>query len=92
MLEHAAGDEGVVIVAPLRSDRGVAGLSTRPLTGLINAWAGVEAWESSSPNVGSIVKHAGEISATVMKYPLTGTIGKLRPRCGTFMATRSRIW
>ena len=34
MLERAAVDDGVVIVAPLRSDRGVAGLSTRSLTGV----------------------------------------------------------
>jgi hypothetical protein len=34
MLERAAKDDGVLIVAPLRSDRSVAELSTRSLTGV----------------------------------------------------------
>jgi hypothetical protein len=34
MLERAAGDDGVVIVAPLRRDGSGAELSTRPLTGV----------------------------------------------------------
>jgi hypothetical protein len=72
MLEHAAGDDGVVIVAPLRSDRRVAGLSTRPLTGVDKRMGRGGGMGLSSPNGNSIVNHAGEVSATVMKYPWTG--------------------
>ena len=69
MLERTAGEDGVVIVAPLRSDRRVAGLSTRPLTGVdkrMGRGGGIGLW---SPNGGSIVNHAGEVSARVMMYP-----------------------
>ena len=69
MLERAAVDDGVVIVAPLRSDRGVAGLSTRPLTGVDKRVGRGGGTGLSSPNGGSIVNHAGEVSATVMMYP-----------------------
>ena len=68
MLERDGVDDGAVIVA-LRSDRGVAGLSTRPLTGVdkrVDRGGGIGL---SSPNGGSIVNHAGEVSATVMMYP-----------------------
>ena len=69
MLERAAVDDGVVIVAPLRSDREVAGLSTRPLTGVDKRVGRGGGTGLSSPNGGSIVNHAGEVLATVMMYP-----------------------
>ena len=69
MLERAAGDDGVIIGAPLRSDRSGTELSTKPLTGVDRrmGWGG--GIGLSSPNGGSIVNHAGEVSATVMMYP-----------------------
>jgi hypothetical protein len=69
MLERAAGDDGVVIVAPVRSDRGVAGLSTKPLTGVDKRMGRGGGIGLSSANGGSIVNHADEVSATVMMYP-----------------------
>jgi hypothetical protein len=69
MLEGAAKDDGVVIVAPLRSDRSVAELSTRPLTGAGKRVGRRGGIGLSSPNGGRIVNHAGEVSATVMMYP-----------------------
>ena len=68
MLERDGVDDGAVIVA-LRSDRGVAGLSTRPLTGVDKRVGPGGGIGLSSPNGGSIVNHAGEVSATVMMYP-----------------------
>ena len=68
MLERDGVDDGAVIVA-LRSDRGVAGLSTRPLTGVDKRVGRGGGIGLSSPNGGSIVNHAGEVSATVMMYP-----------------------
>jgi hypothetical protein len=62
MLERAAGDDGVVIVAPLRSDRRVAGLSTSPLTGVDKRMGRRGGIGLSSPNGGRIVNHAGEVS------------------------------
>ena len=69
MLERAAVDDGVVIVAPLRSDRRVAGLSTTPLTGVDKRMGGRGGTGLSSPKGGRIVNHAGEVWATVMMYP-----------------------
>jgi hypothetical protein len=70
VLERVAGDDGVVIVPPLRSDRRVSGLSTRPLTGVDKRMGRGGGIGLSSPNDGgSIVNHAGEVSATVMTYP-----------------------
>jgi hypothetical protein len=69
MLERAAKDDGVLIVARLRSDRRVAGLSTRPLTGVDKGLGRGGGIGLSSPNGGSIVNHTGEVSATVMMYP-----------------------
>ena len=69
MLEGAAKDDGVVIVAPLRSDRSVAELSTRSLMGVDKRLGRRGGTGLSSPNGGRIVNHAGEVSATVMMYP-----------------------
>jgi hypothetical protein len=69
MLERAAGDNGVVIVVPLRSDRSGAALSTRPLMGVDKRMGRRGGIGLSSPNGGRIVNHAGEVSATVMMYP-----------------------
>ena len=69
MLERAAGDDGVVSVAPLRRDGSGAELSTRPLTGVGKRMGRGGGIGLSSPNGGSIVNHAGEVSATVMMYP-----------------------
>ena len=69
MLERAAVDDGVVIVAPLRRDGSGVELSTRPLTGVDRRAGRGGGIGLSSPNGGSIVNHAGEVSATVMMYP-----------------------
>jgi hypothetical protein len=69
MLGRAAKDEGVVIVAPLRSDRSVAELSTRSLTGVDKRLGRRGGIGLSSPNGGRIVNQTGEVSATVMMYP-----------------------
>jgi hypothetical protein len=68
MLERAAVDHGIVIVAALRSDRSVAGFSTRPLTGVDKGMDRRGGIGLSSPNGGSIASHAGEVSATVMMF------------------------
>ena len=69
MLERAAEEDGVVIVAPLRRDGSVAELSTRPLTGVDKRMGRRGGKGLSSPNGGRIANHAGEVSATVMMYP-----------------------
>jgi hypothetical protein len=69
MLQRGAGDDGVVIVAPLRSLRSGAELSTRPLMGVDKCIGRRGGIGLSSPNGGRIVDHAGEVSATVMMYP-----------------------
>jgi hypothetical protein len=69
MLERAAGDDGVVIVARLRSDQRGAELSRRPLTGVDKRMGRRGRIGLSSPNGGRIVNHAGEVSATVTMYP-----------------------
>jgi hypothetical protein len=69
VLERAAADDGVVIAAALRSDRSVAELSTRPLTGVDKRMDRRGGIELSSPNGGRIVSHAGEVSARVMICP-----------------------
>jgi hypothetical protein len=69
VLDRAAGDDGVVIVAPLRSDLSGAELPTRPLTGVDKRMGRRGGIGLLSPNGGRIVNHAGEVSATVMMYP-----------------------
>jgi hypothetical protein len=69
VLERAAVDDGVVIVAPLRSDRRAAGLSIRALTGVDKRMKRRGGIGLSSPNGGGIVNHGGEVSAMVVMYP-----------------------
>jgi hypothetical protein len=52
MLDRAAGDDGVGIVAPLRSDRSGVELSTRPLTGVDKRMGRRGGKGLSSPNGG----------------------------------------
>jgi hypothetical protein len=64
MLERAAVDDGIVI----GSDRSVAGLSTRQLTGIDKRMDPRGGIGLSLPNGGSVASHAGEVSATVMMF------------------------
>jgi hypothetical protein len=57
--------DGVVMVVPLRSARGVAELSAGPLTGFDKRVG----WGGGIGVSGRVVNHAGEVLATVMMYP-----------------------